>query len=53
VFDQFTYDHRRDLATFAITAVNATDEFMTTLLDAFEQATTRVAAARAASAGDR
>jgi hypothetical protein len=53
VLDQFTYDQRRDLATFAITAVNAADEFMTALLDAFEQATTRVAAARAGSTGDR
>ena len=50
VFEQFTYEQRRDLDTFALVAVNATDEFMNAILDAFEQASTRAAAARAACA---
>jgi hypothetical protein len=49
VFEQFTYELRRDLGTFALEAVNATDEFMSALLDAFEGASARVAAARDAS----
>jgi hypothetical protein len=53
VFDQFTFDQRRDLATFAIAAVNATDEFMTAILDAFEKAATRVATPWAPLAADR
>jgi hypothetical protein len=49
-FEQFTYHERRDLGTFAIEAVNATDELMSAILAAFEEASRRVAAARAASA---
>jgi hypothetical protein len=50
VFDQFSYAQGRDLRTFAEVALEATDEFTNAVLDAFDRANARAAAARAGSA---
>lgn len=46
IFDQFTYDRKRDLRTFAIEALDATEKLIAGLLDAFQAANDRVRSRR-------
>jgi hypothetical protein len=46
VFDQFTYEDGRDLRTFAVEVLAATEELMDGLLDAFGRAHERIRIAR-------
>jgi hypothetical protein len=50
VFDQFTYEQDRDLRSFTIEALTATQQFVDGLLDAFVRAHERVEVARGNSA---